>query len=103
MNCASFKKIAAPWNGNPELEVRNWQGRNPMESAMRYIIALAIILPLGLAASDASAAGKFCLKGPGQAMDCQYDTMAACNQAKKSGQSCAANLSDTTQGPAKKY
>ncbi len=66
---------------------------------MRHVIAFAVILPaIALTASAASAAGtdKFCLKGPGKEMNCNYQTMAACDKAKMSGQSCVANPSATT-------
>jgi Protein of unknown function (DUF3551) len=66
---------------------------------MRQIIALAAVLSaFALAAPAASAAGsgKFCLKGPGSAMQCSYQTMASCEKAKKGSQTCAVNPSSTT-------
>jgi hypothetical protein len=71
---------------------------NPMESTMRHVIALAVILPVALAASAASAAGtgKYCLKGPGKTLNCQYQTMAACDKVKKGSQTCVSNPSSTT-------
>jgi hypothetical protein len=82
-----------------------------MESAMRHVIALAVILPVALAASAASAAGtgKYCLKGPGKTLKCHYQTMASCDKAKKGSQSCIMNPSSTTgsitqsKNPSKKY
>jgi len=66
---------------------------------MRHILALAAILSaFALAAPAASAAGsgKFCLKGPGSTMNCTYQTMAACTQAKKGTQTCVSNPASTT-------
>ena len=57
-----------------------------MESTMRYVMALAAILPaLAFAASATSAAetGKFCLKGPATTINCTYDTMASCDKAER--------------------
>lgn len=81
---------------------------------MRHMVLLAAALAAaGLTASAASAAGsgKYCLKGPGEQMNCAYQTMAACDKAKGSSQSCVANPSSTTGSgmnkstttPAKKY
>ncbi len=81
---------------------------------MRHVIALAVILLAGsLTASAASAAGtgKYCLKGPGATLNCNYQTMASCDKAKTGAQSCVANPSSTTgsgmtkstTSPAKKY
>ncbi len=92
-----------------------------MESTMRHVIVFAAILPaLALTTTAASAAGsgKFCLQGPGSTINCNYQTMASCDKAKKSGQSCIANPGTTgagttnstmsppaatTKSPAKKY
>ena len=66
---------------------------------MRKLFALAAILSaFAFAAPAASAAGsgQFCLKGPGSKMDCNYQTMAACNSAKKGEQACVSNPSATT-------
>lgn len=66
---------------------------------MRQILALAAILSaFALAAPAASAAGsaKFCLKGPGSVSNCTFQTMAACEKAKKGTQTCAANPASTT-------
>jgi hypothetical protein len=68
---------------------------------MRQIIALAAILSavaLSAPAPAASAAGsgKFCLNGPGTTKNCNYQTIAACEKAKKGTQTCAANPSSTT-------
>ena len=73
-----------------------------MEHTMRKILALAAVLSaVALAAPAASAAGmssngKFCLNGPGTAKNCSYQTMAACEKAKKGTQTCAANTASTT-------
>jgi hypothetical protein len=70
-----------------------------MESMMRYVIALAAILPaFAFAASAASAAetGKYCLKGPGTKIECTYETMASCDKAKKGSETCVANPASTT-------
>jgi Protein of unknown function (DUF3551) len=66
---------------------------------MRQILALAAILSaFALAAPAASAAGsgKYCLKGPGSTVECNYQTLASCNSVKKGTQSCEANPSSTT-------
>jgi hypothetical protein len=66
---------------------------------MRTVIILAAALSAaGLAISGASAAGtaKFCLKGPGSEINCTYDTMAACDKAKKGTDTCVVNPSSTT-------
>ncbi len=66
---------------------------------MRQILALAAVLSaFALAAPAASAAGsgKFCLNGPGTTRSCNYQTMAACEKAKKGTQTCAANPASTT-------
>jgi hypothetical protein len=70
-----------------------------MESTMRHVIALAAILPaFALAASATSAAetGKYCLKGPGTTINCNYETMASCDKAKKGTETCVANPDSTT-------
>ena len=70
-----------------------------MENTMRHVIALAAILPtFAMAASAASAAGadKYCLKGPGTTMNCNYQTMASCDKAKKGTETCIANPANTT-------
>jgi hypothetical protein len=61
-------------------------------------MTLAIVLPLALAASAASAAGSssYCLKGPGKTMNCQYQTLASCDKAKKGSETCVKNTSNTT-------
>jgi Protein of unknown function (DUF3551) len=66
---------------------------------MRQIIALAAILSavaLSAPAASAAGSGKFCLNGPGTTKNCNYQTMAACEKAKKGTQTCAANPSSTT-------
>ena len=62
------------------------------------LATLALAAPAAMAEGSMSPPGKFCLKGPGNAQDCKYDTLAACNQIKKAGQSCAANTSTTGAG-----
>jgi Protein of unknown function (DUF3551) len=66
---------------------------------MRSIITLAAVLSaFALAAPAASAAGtgKYCIKGPGSEVNCNYQTMASCDKAKKGTQTCVANPSSTT-------
>lgn len=66
---------------------------------MRSVIILAAALSAAsLAITSASATGtaKFCLKGPGTAMNCTYETMASCDKAKKGTETCVANPSSTT-------
>lgn len=69
---------------------------------MRQTITLAAVLAVMALAAPAAMAegsnGKFCLKGPGTAQDCKYDTLAACNKDKKTGQQCAANANTTGTG-----
>ena len=71
-----------------------------MESTMRKMIALAAVLSaFALAAPAASAAGmsgKYCLKGPGSQINCQFATMDACNDNKQGTQTCAARTASTT-------
>ena len=72
-----------------------------MEKMMRTILALSAALAVAaLTAPVASAAGsgKYCLKGPGSTMKCNYKTMAACDKAKKGSQSCVENTSTTGAG-----
>ena len=66
---------------------------------MRKILALAAVFSaFAMAAPAASAAGsgKFCLNGPGTTQNCSYQTMAACEKAKKGSETCAANSTSTT-------
>jgi hypothetical protein len=79
---------------------------------MRYIMAIAIMLSafaLSAPAAFATGTGKYCLKGPGATMNCKYQTMAACDKAKKGTETCVANLASTTgsgqksSAPMKKY
>ena len=73
---------------------------------MRQAITLCTVLAaLSLAAPAATAkgsmdqnTGKFWLKGPGPAQNCKYDTIAACQKDKKTGQQCAANANTTGLG-----
>lgn len=68
---------------------------------MRQIIALAAILSavaLSAPAASAAGSGKFCLNGPGTTKNCNYQTMAACEKAKKGTQTCAAPSSTTGAG-----
>ena len=65
---------------------------------MRYVFTLAAILSgLALAAPGASAAGtgKFCLKGPGTEMNCNYQNLASCDKARTGTQTCVANPAST--------
>ncbi len=59
------------------------------------LAVLALAAPAAMAEGSMNQPSKFCLSGPGAAKDCKYDTLAACDQAKKVGQSCAANTSTT--------
>jgi hypothetical protein len=63
---------------------------------------MAALAVCAIAASPALAAGvnnaKFCLKGPGTTMNCKYDTMAACDKDKKTGEQCVANTTTTGSG-----
>jgi len=66
---------------------------------MRTILALsAMLAAAALTAPVASAAGsgKYCLKGPGSSMECNFQTIAACDHAKKGAQTCVQNTSSTT-------
>jgi len=70
-----------------------------MESTMARFSAIAIILSVFVFASPAASAartGKFCLKGEGTEMNCNFRTMASCDRAKKGNQTCVANPSSTT-------
>ena len=62
------------------------------------LAALVMFAPGAMAQGTSTQAGKFCLKGPGSAQECKYDTMASCEKAKKSGQQCAANTGTTGTG-----
>jgi hypothetical protein len=66
---------------------------------MRRTITLAVILSavaLSATAATAAGSGKFCLKGPGMKENCTFQTMAACEKAKKGTESCVSNTSSTT-------
>jgi len=66
---------------------------------MRQILALAAVLSafaMATPAASAAGSGKFCLNGPGSTQNCNYQTMAACEKAKKGMQTCAANTASTT-------
>jgi Protein of unknown function (DUF3551) len=66
---------------------------------MRSMITLAaVVSAFALAAPAASAAGsgKYCVKGPGSALNCNFQTIASCDKAKKGTQTCVANPSSTT-------
>jgi hypothetical protein len=72
-----------------------------MEHTMRQILALAAVLSaIAMTAPAASAAGsgKFCLNGPGTSKSCTYQTMAACDKAKKGDQTCAAEAGTSGAG-----
>ena len=42
--------------------------------------------------------GKFCVKGVSGALNCQYASLADCQKATKSGESCSANPKSGTTG-----
>ncbi len=66
---------------------------------MRQILALATVLSaiaMAVPAASAAGSGKFCLTGPGSTQNCNYQTMAACEKAKKGTQTCEANPAATT-------
>jgi Protein of unknown function (DUF3551) len=65
---------------------------------MRSMITFAAVLSALALAAPASAAGsgKYCVKGPGSALNCNFQTMASCDKAKKGPQTCVANPSSTT-------
>jgi len=65
---------------------------------MRKILTLAVILSAVAVTAPANAAGsaKFCLNGPGTQSTCNYQTMAACEKAKKGTQTCVENPTATT-------
>ena len=65
---------------------------------MRKILALAAVLSAVALTASANAAGsaKFCLNGPGTQSTCNYQTMAACEKAKKGSQTCVENPTATT-------
>ena len=67
---------------------------------MRKILTLAAVLSAFAiavpAASAAGMSGKFCLKEANGKMNCQYETMAACNKAKTGAQTCVASSASTT-------
>lgn len=63
------------------------------------LAALALAAPAAMAEGSMTN-GKFCLNGPGSAKNCKYDTMAACEKDKKTGQQCAANSTTTGTAPA---
>ena len=63
-----------------------------------FVVLMAVLSAFVVAVPVASAAGsgKFCLKGPGAAMDCHYQTMASCDKNKKGAQTCVINPPNTT-------
>jgi hypothetical protein len=40
--------------------------------------------------------GKFCIKGPGGALNCEYASLSACQKVAKGSQTCEARPSSTT-------
>lgn len=59
------------------------------------LAALSLAAPAAMAEGTINQTGKFCLKGPGAAQNCKYDTMVACERDKKTGQQCATNANTT--------
>ena len=50
----------------------------------------------GGAGMHVTGSGKFCIKGAGGALNCQYASLAACQKVVKSGESCQVKPSSTT-------
>lgn len=53
---------------------------------------------MGSSSTQASGTGKFCIKGASGALNCQYASLSACQQAAKSGESCSPNPNSGTTG-----
>ena len=51
---------------------------------------------MGSGATQATGTGKFCISGPGGALNCQYASLAACQKAVKGSETCQARPSSTT-------
>ena len=93
------KLFAHSGNARASTDVKVAPGGLTEDKMRRIIIAFAATFSVAaLSATVASAAesSKFCLKGPGLTDNCTYQTMAACEKAKKGTESCVANPSSTT-------
>ena len=53
---------------------------------------------MGSSSTQAAGSGKFCIKGASGALNCQYASLAACQNAAKSGETCSPNPSSGTTG-----
>lgn len=51
---------------------------------------------MGGSSVQATGSGKFCIKGADDALNCQYASLAACQKAAKSSETCAPRPSSTT-------
>jgi hypothetical protein len=54
--------------------------------------------PMGSSSTQAAGSGKFCIKGASGALNCQYASLAACQSAAKSGETCSPNPNSGTTG-----
>lgn len=61
--------------------------------------SFAMAAPIASAAAMSSGNGKYCLKGPGETMHCNYQTLASCIKAKSGSQSCVIKESTTGAAP----
>jgi hypothetical protein len=65
----------------------------------KMIANSAVLLGFALAIPAASADemhDKYCLKGPGQQLNCDFETMADCNDHKQGTQTCVPRSASTT-------
>jgi hypothetical protein len=53
---------------------------------------------MGSSSTQAAGSGKFCIKGASGALNCQYASLAACQNAAKSGETCSPNPNSGTTG-----
>lgn len=51
---------------------------------------------MGRSAATVTGSGKFCIKGPSGALNCEYASLSACQKVAKGGQTCEARPSSTT-------
>lgn len=51
---------------------------------------------MGSSSPHVSGTGKFCIKGIGGALSCQYASLSACQKAAKGSETCSANPGSTT-------
>ncbi len=51
---------------------------------------------MGSSSTQAAGSGKFCIEGASGALNCQYASLAACQNAAKSGETCSPNPSSGT-------